>query len=160
MNLKSSLKQKCIRSIVAGALIVGLFPVSASAALPTFPTTGSCAMLATMPLPVGETFPMTGRGYNMLAVVNITSATTGTLDLNITKVNYATTGPTVNTPVQANAIPVTIASMGASGPTGAKTFTFTHPLGGSVTLNAIAVNGGSTILLQGQTDPFSGVCQF
>lgn len=160
MKLKSGLKQKFIRSIVAGALIVGLCPVSAFAALPSFPTSGSCTMLATMPLPVGETMPINGRGYNLLAVINITSATSGTLDLNIARVNYSAAGPTVTTPVQANAIPLTIASMGASGPTGAKTITFTHPLGGTVVLNALAANGGNTILLQGQTDMFSGVCQF
>lgn len=129
MKLKSSLKQMFTRSIVAGALIVGLFPVSASAALPSFPSSGSCAMLTTMPLPVGETFPINGRGYNLLSVVTFTSTSGGTLDLNITKVNYTTGGTTVVTPVQANAIPFTVASMGASGPTGAMTITFTHPLG-------------------------------
>jgi hypothetical protein len=56
MKLKSGLKQKFLGILAGGALIAGLFPVSnAFAALPAFPSSGSCAMLVTFPVPYGST---------------------------------------------------------------------------------------------------------
>ena len=55
MKNKTSLKQKFFRSILNGALIAGLYPASnAFAALPPFPSNGSCAMLAMQVLPAGK----------------------------------------------------------------------------------------------------------
>ena len=81
--------------------------------------------------------------------------------MNVMTVDHAASGVTVSPPVHANAIPFTMAPMGAAGPTGAMALSFARPGGGGTTiLNAIAVNGGNTILLQGQSERFSGVCQF
>jgi hypothetical protein len=169
MSNKTSLKQKFFRSILGGALIAGLLPLTASAALPAFPTSGSCGMLVTMVAPVGATPPFV-KTFNILGVLNFTSATGGTVDYNFANINYDATSPGIgmSTPAgapHANAIPFTVASMGASGPTGAKIIAFPDPAAPtySMNINAIAVNGGNTLLLQGgygSQFQFSGVCQF
>jgi len=161
MESKSSLKKKFLRAIVGGALVAGLLPATSAFAVATFPSTGSCAMLVTQPVPVGATVPA-NAGYNILAVITFTSATAATLDFTETRVDYTTGGYTVNATHDSGAnVAVTIASLPASAPSAARSFTFT-PTGSPspIIANAIAVNGGSTILIQGSSDAFSGVCQF
>ena len=79
MKLKSSLKQQLLRAFAGGVLAAALLPASNAFAVATFPTSGSCAMLVTMPVPYGKTLGTTS-GYNVLAVITFTSATAGTID--------------------------------------------------------------------------------
>jgi len=161
MKLNSNLKQQFLRTVIGGALIAGMLPATnAFAALPAFPTSGSCAMLVTQPVPYGASLPA-NAGYNMLAIITFTSATAATIEFVATRLNYATTGATVDPTHPSDAgVAVTITPV-ANGPTSGRRISFT-PTGSPAALmaNAIAVNGGSTILIQGESDAFSGVCQF
>jgi hypothetical protein len=151
--MKTNLKQKFLRTVLGGmgALMLLLAP-SAFA----FPTTGTCAMLVTQPVPYGASLPHS-TGYNILATLTFTSATAGTVNYVGARATYATTGTTAGTP-ETGSWPFTI----AAGPiAGSKTFSFTDTVYGStVTANMYAVNGDKTILVQGSNDLFSGVCQF
>ncbi len=104
MKLKSGLKQKLLRAILAGALLAGLLPVSAYAA--TVPSSGSCSMLITKPVPYGATLPASYT-YNVLAILTFTSSAGGTLNYYTTHVNYATTGITMAAPATGAAVPFT-----------------------------------------------------
>jgi len=165
MKSNSSLKQKFLRTVIGGALIAGLLPVSnAFAALPAFPTSGSCAMLVTQPVPYGANLGAAGTfnaGYNMLAIITFTSATAATIEFVATRLNYTTNGVTVDPTHPSDAgVAVTLAPV-TNGPTSGRRISFT-PTGSpaAIRANAIAVNGGSTILIQGESEAFSGVCQF
>jgi len=161
MKLNSGLKQKFLRAAVAGALIAGLLPATNAFAVSAFPTSGSCAMLITQPVPYGATVPFTST-YNIIAMFTFTGTTTGTVDYNAVRATYSTTGSTIAPKVAGDnglAIPVTVAPI--VGFPNARTLTFT-PTGAvnPVTASAISVNGGNTLLIQGSSEPFSGVCQF
>ncbi len=151
--MKTNLKQKFLRTVLGG--MGALLLLSAPSAF-AFPTTGTCAMLVTQPVPYGASLPHS-TGYNILATLTFTSATAGTVEYVGARATYATTGVTVGTP-ETGSWPFTI----AAGPiAGSKTFSFTDTTYGStVTANMYAVNGDRTILVQGANDLFSGVCQF
>lgn len=156
----NSFKQKFLRAVIGGAMVAGLLPANAFA-VAAFPTTGSCAMLITQPVPYGATVPFTST-YNIIAVFTFTGTTTGTADYNGVRATYGVGGFTIAPKVAGDnglAIPVTIAPI--TGFPSARTLTFT-PTGSPtpVTASAISVNGGSTLLIQGSSEPFSGVCQF
>ncbi len=151
--MKTNLKQKFLRTVLGG--MGTLLLLSAPNAF-AFPTTGTCAMLVTLAVPVGATPPHT-KGYNILATLTFTSATTGTIEYTGTRALYATTGVTV-AGNETGSWPMTI----AAGPiTGSKTFSFTDTVySQTISGNMYAVNGDRTILVQGASDLFSGVCQF
>lgn len=159
--MKTNLKQQFLRTIVGGALIAGLIPVSSAfAALPAFPTSGSCAMLVTKPVPITATFPVSAT-YNIFAILNFTSATAGTIDYTPTTVTYTANGSQTATNGGGGLGVAFAVATPPAAPAGVKMISFTDPNGGGViAANAIAVNGGNTILLQGTNDGFSGVCQF
>ncbi len=159
MKLKSSLKQRLLRAFAGGVLTAALLPASNAFAVATFPSSGSCAMLVTMPVPFGKTLPASS-GYNVLAVITFTSATAGTIDYYVNRVIYDTGGITEAAAETGSGIPVTIASLTPPAPSAARSISFTPTLGSLIVANAIAVNGGNTVLVQGQNQPFSGVCQF
>jgi hypothetical protein len=94
--------------------------------------------------------------FNTLAVFTFTSASAGTLSYYGSNVVYATTGTTMTTADTGSAVPFTVAS--ATYPAGAMTISFN--VGGVVSYNAVAINGGNTILMQQTDSPSSGVCQF
>lgn len=158
MKSISSIKQKFLRIFAGGVLFAALLPVGNAFAVAAFPTSGSCAMLVTQPAPVGA---VTNAGYNILAVITFNSATAATITFHGTRVDYTATAYTVNPthPTETN-VAATIAALVAPAPTDARSITFTPSVGGTIVANAIAVNGGSTILVQGENDAFSGVCQF
>ncbi len=151
--MKTNLKQKFLRTVLGG--IGTLMLLSAPSAF-AFPTTGTCAMLVTQPVPYGASLPHSS-GYNILATLTFTSAAAGTVNYFSARATYATTGTTVGTP-ETGSWPFTI----AAGPIGgSKTFSFTDTVyGTTVTANMYAVNGDKTVLVQGSSDLFSGVCQF
>jgi len=159
MKLKSSLKQRLLRAFAGGVLAAALLPASNAFAVATFPSSGSCAMLVTIPVPFGENLPASSP-YNVLAVITFTSATAGTIDYYVNRVTYDTGGITEATPETGSSIAVAIAPLNPPAPSAARSITFTPTGGTQIVANAIAVNGGNTILVQGQNQPFSGVCQF
>jgi hypothetical protein len=164
MKLNSNLKQKFMRAVIGGVLIAGLLPATNAFALSTFPTSGSCAMLVTQPVPYGVPIvngtPVTS-GYNILAVITFTSATAATITFRITQLDYKTTGYTTNAthPSDTN-LAVTLTAMTAPSEGRTLSFTTTGTYASTITANAVAVNGGNTVLIQGENTPFSGVCQF
>jgi hypothetical protein len=156
-----NLKQQFLRTVIGGALIAGLLPVNSAFAVAAFPTSGSCAMLVTQPVPYGASLPY-NAGYNNLAIITFSSATAATITFHETRLDYKTTGPTVTAThaTEAN-VAATIAPLVAPAPVEGRSITFTVAGGGGTLIaNAIAVNGGSTILIQGESEAFSGVCQF
>ncbi len=162
MKSKSNLKQKLLRAAAGGALIAGLLPVSNAFAVSAFPTSGSCAMLVTQPQPVAAAAPVTAS-YNVIALVTFTSATAGTISYHGVRVTYTATGYQVAAAAagdSGNNLPITVAPL-AGAPAGVMSITFT-PTGAATPMSivATAVNNGATILMQGQSDAFSGVCQF
>jgi hypothetical protein len=161
MKLNSVLKQKFLRVVVGGLLVAGLLPATNAFAVSAFPASGSCAMLMTQPVPYGQTIPVTNKGFNILAIFNFTSATGGTLSYYGTRVSYTAAGIVMNTAGTGTGVAFTVASSPELSAAGVKTMTFSPPSGGgAVTVNAIAVNGGNTLLIQGNSEPFSGICQF
>ena len=150
MKLKSSLKQRFLRAFAGGVLVAALLPASNAFAL-----TGTCAMLVTQPVPYGSSLPVT-QGFNILAAINFTNST---ISFNEVRATYATTGTTL---ISANTQTGSgIAFTTAAGPiAGSQAITFTPPVGGALTANIYPVNGNNTVLVQGATDLFSGVCQF
>jgi hypothetical protein len=157
-QLKTNANRKVVRKIFGWLLLAGLFPASSAfAALPSFPTSGSCAMLSRLADPVGEILPVT-RAVDVLAVLNFTSATTGTMDIIENKMTFTSAPPVEASPNQGHNIAFTVAP--SAYPVGAMTITFTAPDTTTRIWNAIAVNNGNTILIQGLTGGFTGVCQF
>ncbi len=149
MKLKSSLKQRFLRAFAGGVLVAALLPASNAFAL-----TGTCAMLVTQPVPYGSSLPVT-QGFNILAAINFTNST---ISFNEVRATYATTGTTL---ISANTQTGSgIAFTTAAGPiAGSQAITF-NPGSGVITANIYPVNGNNTVLVQGATDLFSGVCQF
>lgn len=149
--MKSNLKQKFLRSALGG--MGALMLLSAPSAF-AFPTTGTCAMLVTQPVPYGASLPHS-TGYNILATLTFTSAVAGTVSYVSARANYAITGISAGTP-EIGSFSFTV----AAGPiAGSKTVTL-NPGVDSITAHMYAVNGDRTILVQGSNDLFSGVCQF
>ena len=66
-----------MKTKLLAVLLLSLTAASnAFAALPKFPTTGSCAFLITQPVPLGADVTALGEtGYNFLGVINFTNAT-------------------------------------------------------------------------------------
>ena len=155
MKTKLKLKQKFLLTVLGGMGALALLSAPSAFA---FPTTGTCAMLVTQPVPYGASLPHS-TGYNVLATLTFTSATGGTINYVGVRANYATTGVSAS-PDSTGSLPFTI----AAGPiAGSKRFTFDDGLGSPdsiITANMYAVNGDRTILVQGANDLFSGVCQF
>lgn len=144
--------------------MIALLPVSNAFAVAAFPTSGSCAMLVTKPVPVGATMPHSAT-YNMIAILTITSATAATLTYGQTVVDYTVNGYSVNPAIRRTAADVPVRIEAPAGmPEGTRGLIVSAPNlppgMTSVDATAIAVNGGSTILIQGNNDAFSGVCQF
>ncbi len=157
MKLNSVLKQKFLRVAAGVALVAGLLPATNAFA---FPTSGTCTMLVTQPVPYGQAIPATNVSYNIFAILTFTSATTGTIDYDNVRLDYTANGianVTENGP--GSPIPFTVASVGPSGPAEGRKIAFTSN-GATININAMAVNGGNTIIMQGTSAPFSGVCQF
>ena len=147
-------KQKFLRAVLGGMGVLALLSAPSAFA---FPTTGTCAMLVTQPVPYGATVPHE-KGYNILATLTFTGATTGTVSYVSARATYATTGVTAGTAEIGSRL-FTV----APGPiAGSMTFTLidtaTPPI--NVIATMYAVNGDKTILIQGSNDLFSGVCQF
>jgi len=132
------------------------------------PTSGSCAMLMTMPVPLGWTNLANIRtGFNILGRITFTGANSAIFSGAVVNPRYqSNNSPTVSPSdtVHLNNIPVSITAMTAS--TGFEggykmTFTLNNSFGTSIDLNAIPANNSKTILLQssGGLEPASGVCQ-
>ncbi len=153
-----------------------IFNTSVYAALPKFPTTGSCAFLITQPVPLGADVTALGEtGYNFLGVINFTNATTGTLSGYVVNPIYQTTNsPTLGNSGRITNANVKIAPMTINnGFVGGYILTvsgsyfqngITAPF--SFVLNAVSVNAGNVLLLQFAgapgtgPGPGSGSCEF
>ena len=149
--MKSNLKQKFLRSALCGMGALMLLSVPNAFA---FPTTGTCAMLVTQPVPYGAAVPHS-KGYNILATLTFTSAVGGTVSYVSARANYTATGVSAGTP-EIGSFPFTV----AAGPIAGSMTVTLNPGAGSITAHMYAVNGDKTILVQGSNDLFSGVCQF
>ena len=150
-------KQKFLRAVLGGMGVLALLSAPSAFA---FPTTGTCAMLVTKPVPYGATVPH-DSGYNVLATLTFTGATTGTISYVSARANYTDLGVFADVVETRINLPFTI----ATGPIpGSKTLTFTDsstPGTTALVANMYAVNGDKTIMVQGSNnDLFSGVCQF
>jgi len=160
---------------------VWAFPVTA--ALPSLPSTGTCAMLHRNEIPFGidvGTLGAAGYGFSNVTTLTFTSSTAGTLSQLGTNVNYKTTdGPEIrNWGMLRNvAFTVTAMSDGTTGIAGGYIFNiaastaqfFDHTTGalrgGTEAMAAekwlvFPVNNGRTLLIQNGSYPSAGVCQF
>jgi hypothetical protein len=145
---------KFLRTVLGGIGAVMLLSAPHAFA---FPTSGTCAMLVTPPVPVGASIPH-GDTYNVLATMTFTGATTGTMDFHAAGVQYTSSGVEYFPANDKTRLGLSVA-IGPSSLPGARGLSFTID-GTLVTANAFAVNGDRTLLIQGATEPFSGVCQF
>jgi len=168
MNMKSKL---LVAIILTLATVGNVF-----AALPKFPTSGSCAFLITQPVPLGADVTALGEtGYNFLGVINFTNATTGTLSGYVVNPIYQTTNsPSMGNPARINNASVKIAPMTINnGFVGGYVLsvTGTGVMNGvnkaiSFVINAVPAAGGNVLLLQFAgapgtgPGPGSGSCEF
>lgn len=132
------------------------------------PTSGSCALLLTMPVPYGllDVDSYQETGYNILGKLTFKSASEATFNGSVVNPTYRTMGsPTIHeedTIYLRNTAVVIQAMTSSDGFEGGYKLTFTHGIGKSFKLNAIPTNNTKTILLQsssGGLEPASGVCQ-
>jgi len=144
-------------------------------AVATFPTTGSCAFLITLPVPYGlvDVTSYAETGYNFMGIMTFNTSTSGTLSGVFENAVYKTNdSPALGPAAYVKDAAISIAPMNDS-----NGFVGGHKLTvsgtgkiGSVTkqftfiLNAVATNNGNTLMLQtsGTTGPGpgTGVCQF
>lgn len=162
MNTYNPLK-KVLRAAV-GALLVALLPMSSAlAALPAMPSSGTCAMLVTQAVPFGANVGSTGygpTGYNITAVLTFNSISFGTLEYYNTQVTYTSNGIQVGTATGTTpANPLQFSLTQSTELTGSYVLTVTVN-SQTLAFNVTPTNGGKTLLIQGRTEPFSGVCQF
>jgi hypothetical protein len=165
----------CI-TVVIFYSILKLTNVNAQSAAeaPSMPSSGSCALLVTLPVPHGAA-TLADTGYNFMGRISFTSASSG-------KFNGSGTNPTYHTsdsPFLAagstryfNDWDVVITPMtSANGFVGGYKLVFSGLFEGQQTsfeFNGVPANGGKTIMIQSATEgtaqnpsfgPGSGVCQ-
>ena len=161
------------------------FTVSVANALPSMPSSGSCAFLITQPVPLGITnYPFTGTGYNLMGTLTFTSTSSGNLNMVAVNVTYRNSdSPVYEHSAVVNNFPFTITPMtssnGFSGgyvlkaiqSASSSAFKTTSPntylTNVVIYANLVPVNDGKSILMQltatkaGEgPGPGSGVCQF
>lgn len=161
------------------------FTVSIANALPSMPSSGTCAFLITQPVPLGITnYPFTGTGYNLMGTLTFANATSGVASLVVVNVTYRNSdGPVYEHSGVINNAPFTISPMTNSNgfPGGfvlkvtqsatTSAFKSTTPItpmtGIGLYANIVPVNDGKSILMQFSATkagegpgPGSGVCQF
>jgi hypothetical protein len=91
--------------------------------------------------------------YNIAAIFNFD---TGTVSQNTISLSYTNANPPVVTTASTPNTKTDLTQQADSNLTGAYDIGFS---GGNVQLMMIPVNGGNTLLVQGLSQPFSGVCQ-
>jgi len=146
-------------------------------AISTMPSSGTCAFLVTFPVPYGlaNVTSYAETGYNLMGTITFTSSTTATFSMVAENAIYKTNGsPVLGSQATVKNAPATISPMtDANGFSGGSRITIeitakkeTQTITATVIWNAVATNGGKTILLQGSRltngtgEPASGVCQF
>jgi len=118
------------------------------------PLSGSCAMIATPPAPPLQPGQAASNvRYNIAAIFNFD---TGTVSQNTISLSYTNANPPVVTTASTPNTKTDLTQQADSNLTGAYDIGFS---GGNVQLMMIPVNGGNTLLVQGLSQPFSGVCQ-
>ena len=137
------------------------------------PSSGSCAILLTLPVPYGKNISSPYQtGYNLLGKLTFTSETTGVFNGSIVNASFNTTNsPYIDTSggrTYLNNWSVSTATLNSStGFTGGYKMTFSGSQG-SFELLAVPTNDSQTILLQSSATgtasdpglgPGSGVCQ-
>lgn len=168
---------KLTTRMIAGLL--SCFALQNVHAISTIPSSGTCAYLITLPVPLGITiFPYTGTGYNVMGILTFTSASAGTMSGVVVNVTYKTSNsPSYEHSVIFTNLPFTVTSMttsngflggyilSASG-TGFKTIAPNTPISANLSFNVASVNSGKTLMMQftgsggPEPGPGSGVCQF
>ena len=177
---KSSSPRRWIRYFVSLLLFASS---SAYSALPTVPSSGTCAMLSRYEIPFGidvEDLGNSGYPFSSLSTFTFTSATTGTFSSLDVAVNFQTSdGPTVRNWGLSRQVAFTLTPMedGVTGISGGYLMrTAEHTAGffnasgellqgdseamSESIVHVFPVNGGRTLLMQGGSYPFTGVCQF
>lgn len=147
--------------------------ISSAHALLELPTSGSCGFVITEPIPYGVTNSGTlnATGYNFMGLITFNSKSSATLNGVYVNVKYSSSeSPQTINSTNLNNATVVVAPMTTSNGFigGYKLFISGRvvddrgPSTASLTMNAIPVNNGKTILLQfaDGTQPGSGVCQF
>lgn len=147
--MKIKQKQTCLN--VAMGCIAALALLAAPQAW-AFPSSGTCGMLVTQPVPIGQTMPAI-NGLNLLAVVTFTSAAGGTVSYQPINGQYLASGPVANVGPATVDLPFTLS-------TGPIPGTKKASLGNGQILTMIAVNNDKTVLVQGYNTLAQGVCQF
>jgi hypothetical protein len=166
--------------LVTFSIVFSLFWMTRSVASSSasLPTSGSCAMLLTLPIPYGVSIGPGGyqTGYNIIGVMTFTSATSATVSLRIVNPRFQSSdSPYIdqNTySVDLQNLPVTISPMTANtGFLGGYIFTASGTLNGNrvgFVMVGVPSNNGKTIMFVSTTPgtsgspglgPFSGVCQ-
>ena len=175
----SSLKKLAVLFVAAFCIAFSIFSMSRSSATSSssLPTSGSCAMLLTLPIPYGVSIGPGGyqTGYNIIGLMTFTSATSATASLRIVNPSFQSSdSPYIdqNDIVDLQNLAVTISPMTANnGFVGGYVFTASGTLNGNpVGFQMVGVpsNNGKTIMFVSTTPgtsgspglgPFSGVCQ-
>ena len=146
---------------------------SASSAMPS---SGSCALLVTLPVPYLSTATLGQTGYNLIGVLTFTNATSGSFNGSIVNPTYTTNNSpyiSAGSTLYLNNFSVSVSALNATnGFVGGYKLNFsgTVPNVGNASFEFIGVptNSAKTILLQSSSvgtaqspgiGPASGVCQ-
>jgi hypothetical protein len=165
-----------VATFIAVAGIAYNSQTTAQSTSASIPSSGSCALLMTLPVPLGVTIG-TGfeTGYNVIGQIQFTSATTGKFSGRVVNPTFnAQNSPYIvaASNVDLNDLTVTIAAMNsANGFQGGYLFTFSGAYKGNAvqfSFTGVPANNGKTILFASSSGgtqnspgigPGSGLCQ-
>ena len=142
----------------------------------SMPSSGTCALLVTMPVPYLSTTALGETGYNLIGVLSFTSASTGIFNGSVVNPTYSTNSSPYISPgstIYVKNFSVNVTTLNAT-----NGFVGGYKLNFSGTINntnaasfefiGVPTNNGKTILLQASSEgspnnsgfgPGSGVCQ-
>jgi hypothetical protein len=183
MNFSRLITKSNIQIFIGFCVAVAIFSMglrvndtkAQSSSSVSMPTSGSCALLVTLPVPYLSTANLGATGYNLLGQLSFTSATAGTFNGSIVNPTFQTgNSPYISSgsTLFLNNWTVAVSALTSNnGFVGGYKLTFSGTISNTATsfdFYAVPANSGKTILLQSSSvgtaqspgiGPGSGICQ-
>lgn len=150
------MKNKLYRVVIPGLSLIGGIFLCAATASAALPSTGKCGMLSGMPHTLETAAPSPTGTYDVdvMAVIDFGAKT---ITARMSEVDFPNSSSGANYSMRnISSTPFTVSRGLLPGETNVS---FTPPGSSLVVLHMLPVNGGNTILIQADNDPFHGVCE-